>query len=226
MMNIRVFYFARCRELAATDREDVVLEEGATLEDLTVAVTTKRPELARILPSIRMAVNQEFARSPCALSDGDEVAFIPPVSGGSPSPERFIMSAQPIDVDAAVKLLRDAADDRGALATFAGTVRRRSALGHTVSYLEYEAYAGMATKVMRRIEAEVRGRWPVLDLAIVHRTGRVEVGQVAVSIAVSAAHRAEALEACRYIIDRVKQDVPIWKKETGPEGEQWWSPGS
>ena len=230
MITVQVQYFARCRELAGRGEEPVPLEAGATTEHLAQMLAERHPGLAAILPSVRMAVNQEFAHSGTVLAEGDEVALIPPVSGGSdappPEPDRFVLTGGAIPHDAAVALLRDQPDDRGALATFAGIVRRHSNLGKEVTHLEYEAYPLMAVRMMRRIEAEVRGRWPILDVAIVHRTGRVDIGGVAVSIAVSAIHRAEALEACRYVIDRMKQDVPIWKKETGPRGEEWWSEGS
>lgn len=235
MITVKVQYFARCRELAGLAEDAVALEAGATTEHLALALVERHPGLARILPSVRMAVNQEFAHPGASLADGDEVALIPPVSGGSdatpgaepaPEPDRFVLTGASIPHDAAVALLRDLPDDRGALATFAGIVRRHSNLGKEVTHLEYEAYPPMAVRMMRRIDAEVRGRWPILDLAIVHRTGRVDIGGVAVSIAVSSIHRAEALEACRYVIDRMKQDVPIWKKETGPRGEEWWSEGS
>lgn len=232
MITVHVHYFARCRELADTSEDAMSLEAGATTEHLAAAIVERHPRLARILPSVRMAVNQEFSHAGAALADGDEVALIPPVSGGSDAPEdsagpdRFVLTGEAIEPDAAVPLLRDLPDDRGALATFAGIIRRRSNLGKEVTHLEYEAYPVMAIRMMRRIEAEVRGRWPILDMAIVHRTGRVDIGGVAVAIAVSSVHRAEALEACRYVIDRLKQDVPIWKKETSPQGEEWWSEGS
>ncbi|GMV39488.1 MAG: molybdopterin synthase sulfur carrier subunit [Myxococcales bacterium] len=224
-MRVHVHYFARCRELAEISEDTLTLPDGATVEQLAAALIDLRPRLARILPSVRMAVNQEFAAPASPLADGDEVALIPPVSGGAPD-ERFVITGDPITPDAAVALLRDSPEDRGALATFAGVVRRRSNLGKDVTHLEYEAYPPMAVRMMRVIEAEARERWSLLDLAIVHRTGRVDIGGVAVSIAVSSVHRAEALEACRYVIDRLKQDVPIWKKETSPAGEEWWSEGS
>jgi len=193
--------------------------------ELVHRLSEEHAELARWGDHVRFAVNDVFVDRGMRLQDGDELAWIPPVSGGAPASGVFLLSAVAIDADQATGLLRDTVGQRGGLATFAGSVRSASQ-GREVTHLEYEAHARMAQRMVERIAAEARSRWEILDVVVVHRTGRVELGEIAVSIAVSAAHRAPALEACRFVIDRMKQDVPIWKKETAVEGDSWWSQGS
>jgi molybdopterin synthase catalytic subunit/molybdopterin converting factor small subunit len=164
------------------------------------------------------AVNREYADADRELSDGDEVALIPPVSGGA-----FRLSEQPLDLDAAVREVRS--EDAGAVATFVGTVRRRSR-GRNVLHLDYEAYEGMAEQVMAGIAKELKRRYELCEIAIHHRVGRVEIGEPSVVVAVSAAHRGEALAACREAIDTLKETVPLWKKEVYEGGEEWIGRGS
>ena len=164
------------------------------------------------------AVNRRYADPGQRLADGDEVALIPPVSGGA-----FRLSDAPLSQDAAIAEV--ARDQAGAIATFIGTTRTQSR-GRSVQYLEYEAYAGMAEDVMAEIASELRARYEVLEIAIHHRTGRVEIGEPSVVIAVSAAHRHDALAACKDAIDSLKQRVPLWKKEVYEGGEEWIGRGS
>jgi MoaE-MoaD fusion protein len=209
-MSVTVRVFAGLRERAGWSEREV---EAATVADVWGQLG-----LGEEPAGLLYAVNQEYAERSAPLSDGDEVALIPPVSGGS-----FRLVAGPIDLGAAIAEVED--ERAGAIATFQGTVRRQSR-GRTVIALEYEAYSGMAEKVMAEIAAGVRGRYDLCEVAITHRTGRCEVGEVSVAIAVSAPHRQDALAACKDVIDELKERVPLWKKELYEGGEEWIGRGS
>jgi molybdopterin synthase catalytic subunit len=169
-------------------------------------------------PGLLYAVNLEYAQKDRPLADGDEVALIPPVSGGA-----FTLSSEPLDPAAVIEEARN--DQAGAVASFIGTTRSQSR-GRTVHYLEYEAYGGMAEKVMAELADELKQRYDLCEIAIAHRTGRVDIGGISVVIAVSARHRADALAACTDAIDRLKEIVPLWKKEVYEGGEEWIGQGS
>jgi MoaE-MoaD fusion protein len=169
-------------------------------------------------PGLLYAVNRAYVEQGHELSDGDEVAVIPPVSGGA-----FLLSAEPLDPRAAVAEVES--DDAGAVATFVGTVRRRSR-GRTVVRLEYEAYEEMAEEMLRALGADLKAKHGLTDVAIYHRLGVVDIGEPSVVIAVSAAHRAAALEACREAIDTLKETIPLWKKEVYEGGAEWIGRGS
>jgi molybdopterin synthase catalytic subunit len=169
---------------------------------------------------VGFAVNQEYVGGDVRPRAGDEIAFIPPVSGGAEAPwvGPITIAHGPIDVAALERAASDPA--AGAIVTFAGTTRRENA-GRRVIRLEYEAYEPMALSEMRKIALDAGHRWPIVRIAISHRVGVVEIGETSVAIAAAAAHRGEAFEACRFAIDRLKEIVPIWKKEYFEGGELW-----
>ena len=175
-------------------------------------------ELGEEPPGLLYAVNRTYADAGASLADGDEVALIPPVSGGD-----FRLTEEPLTLDAVVREVQR--DEAGAIATFLGTVRNRSR-DRDVRYLEYEAYEGMAEETMAALAHALAERHELLAVAIHHRVGRVEIGEASVAIAVSARHRAAALAACGEAIDTLKQTVPLWKKEVYEGGEEWIGQGS
>ena len=210
-MRVTVKVFAGLRERAGwTQRE---LDDVVRVADVWPALGLG-DEPAGLL----YAVNKEYADQDRELTDGDEVALIPPVSGGS-----FRLSEDPLSLEAVVDEVRS--NEAGAIATFVGTTRVHSR-GRTVERLEYEAYAEMAEKVMAQIADSLKTRYAVCEIAIHHRTGQVEIGEASVVIAVSALHRQDALAACRDAIDTLKQQVPLWKKEIYEGGEEWIGRGS
>ena len=212
-MVVRVRLFAGLRERAGTGTLDIEVEDGATVGDVWTALG-----LGDEPSGLLYARNRGYVERTEALAPGDEVAVIPPVSGGD-----FRLSAEPLSVDAAVDEVRD--DAAGAIATFIGTTRARSR-GREVIHLEYEAYEGMAEQVMADLAAQLIERHELCKVAIHHRVGRVDIGETSVVIAVSAAHRAAALAACKDAIDELKVSVPLWKKETYVGGEEWIGQGS
>jgi molybdopterin converting factor subunit 1 len=209
--------FARLREQAGTDCEKVAPDVG-TVAGVYGALRERHPGLEPDLAIVRPARNQEFTTWDTPVVDGDEIAFIPPVSGGSEDGVLIELTAEPLDarrLEAAV-----AHPGAGAICTFTGVVRD-SSRGEDVTHLEYEAYAGMAETQMRVIAREIAERWPQARVAMAHRTGRLEVGEPSVVVSVSCPHRAESFEACRHGIDRLKESVPIWKKEFAASGAFW-----
>jgi molybdopterin synthase catalytic subunit len=216
-MKIRVLYFAAARERAGTGEEIIELADGADLGGLLAAVEAAHPELGGLRAHLRFAVNQAFVKGEDgALSDGDEVAVIPPVSGGAP--EMVRLTHEPLDPEAVSALV--AASDRGGRVQFVGTVRDHTG-DHAVTRLEYEAYEPMVVKVFEQIRAEADARWPGIHVAIHHRLGVLQIGDAAVVIGVSTPHRAEAFAACQFVIDRLKEDAPIFKKEVRGDGTIW-----
>jgi molybdopterin converting factor subunit 1 len=213
-MRVAVRLFAGLRELAGTRATDIELQEGSTAADVWPALGLGESEP----PGLLVAVNKTYAARDQVLQDGDEVALIPPVSGGA-----FLLSEEPLSLEDAVRQV--ASDDAGAIATFSGTTRAHSR-GRQVVQLEYEAYEGMAEGEMERIASELQERYSLIAVAIHHRIGVVAIGETSVVIAISSAHRAAALAACADAIDTLKQTVPLWKKEIYVGGEEWIGQGS
>jgi molybdopterin synthase catalytic subunit/molybdopterin converting factor small subunit len=210
-MRVHVKLFAGLRERAGWSEREL---DGVDL----VADVWPELDLGDEPEGLLYAVNKEYADRDRRLTDGDEVALIPPVSGGS-----FRLSAEPLSVDAAVDEVRS--DRAGAIATFTGTTRVQSR-GRTVLHLDYEAYEDMAEQGMAQIAEELKDRYDLCEIAIHHRTGRVDIGEASVVIAVSAPHRQDALAACKDAIDTLKEQVPLWKKEFYEGGEEWIGRGS
>ncbi len=219
-MRIDIQLFATLRDRVGARTVSVDIPEGATVAQLVERVAVAYPALARSLPSSIVAVNQEFAFPPTPLKAGDEVALFPPVSGGAGLPERFAITEDTIDLNTIVADIT--LPTTGAVCAFTGTVRGQSAEHETVR-LDYEAYTPMAETKMRQVAQEIRARWPKIEgISIVQRVGHLQVGEFTVLIAVSAGHRYDGVfEAAHYGIDRLKEIVPIWKKEVGPRGEEW-----
>lgn len=205
--------FAALREQAGTRERSLDLADGASVDDVWPALG-----LGEEPRGLVYAINRAYVERGAPLADGDEVALIPPVSGGA-----FRLSDEPLSIERAASEV--ASDDAGAIATFVGTTRARSR-GRDVIRLEYEAYEGMAEAEMERIAKELVERHDVLAVAIHHRVGPVEIGETSVVIAVAAPHRAAAFDACREAIDTLKQTVPLWKKELYVGGEEWIGQGS
>lgn len=218
-MQVQLRYFAMIRELLGRTSEQRLVDHGATAGALFDLVAADAPRLAALKPSTMLMVNEEYVSGDHLLADGDEVAFIPPVSGGSSTPGRLVrVQAAPIDareLEASV-----ATPAAGAVVTFTGTVRDH-ARGRGVIALEYEAYEPAAETMLAQIAGEISERWGIDQIAVVHRTGRLLPGEASVVIAVASAHRGEAFAACQYLIDRLKEIVPIWKKEFYADGSVW-----
>ncbi len=213
-MAVTVLYFAAARERAGTAQETVEWA-GGPVRQLLEQLASRHPDLRPLLPHLRVAVNQEFQPLDAPVPDRAEVALVPPVAGGSGC---FRLSEAPLALEEVVRAV--GGPERGGLVTFTGTVRSETK-GRRVQVLSYEAYPGMAERSMAAIGREIEERWPGSRAAIVHRVGTLVPGEAAVVIAVSAPHRAAAFEGCRHAIERLKADVPIWKKERFEDGEEW-----
>ena len=212
-MRVTVRFFAGLRERAGAGRRELDLPDGAAVSDVWPAL-----DLGPEPPGLLYAVNRAYAERKALLAEGDEVALIPPVSGGA-----FRLTHGPVNLTSVVV---EVVDDRaGAIATFLGTVRARSR-GRDVIALEYEAYEEMAEEVMAEIADELASRYDLCRVAMAHRLGRVEVGETSVAIGVSAPHRRDALAACADAIEALKARVPLWKKELYSDGEEWIGRGS
>ena len=219
-MKLSVRLFAGLRDLVGSRDVELELADGATVADLRDELSSRYPAVIPIMGTLVCAVNEDYVSNDHRLSPGDDVALVPPVSGGSPPPasDRFQVTEEALDPQRLTDLVR--CDEAGAVVLFHGVVRNHSQ-GRRVLHLEYDAYPSMALKKMRQVAEEVRSRWSITDIAISHRIGRLGIGETSLLVAVSAPHRREALEACHHAVDRIKEIVPIWKKETWEGGESW-----
>jgi len=236
-MRVTVLYFGVLKERLGTAEEPVQLAEGATVGELVreLRARTSNPLMsrelvsgaasavedqsgARLWQSLAVAVNREYASLNAVLREGDEVALLPPVSGGCEPRKLVEIVDEPIEADATMREIKAAGD--GALCVFDGIVRDNTR-GRRTLYLDYEAYREMALNQMKRLAGEAVAKFGVRDVAMVHRLGRLEVGETSVLIVVASAHRAAAFDACRWLIDTLKKTVPIWKKETFADGAVW-----
>jgi molybdopterin converting factor subunit 1 len=227
-MRVRVLFFGMLKDLADSAAETLDLAEGATVADLLAHCKTRIPRLRESLSSLAVAVNQQYASPETKLKSGDEVGLLPPVSGGS---ERASASAysdctsahcsvthEAIDTQQVLSALKRGED--GAAVVFEGVVRKQTR-GRKTLYLDYEAYEAMALSQMEALAIQALGQFQVRDVAIVHRLGRLQIGETSVLIVVASAHRSAAFDACRWLIDTLKRTVPIWKKEYFEDGAVW-----
>jgi molybdopterin synthase catalytic subunit/molybdopterin converting factor small subunit len=224
-MKIGVLLFGVLKDVVGRSSETVDLPEGSRVQEILIYYAGAAPRFAAMAPSLAISVNQEYAGTDHTLHEGDEVGLLPPVSGGLEGngvPNEKLGEArivrESINKDAAVRRLQRPAD--GAAVIFDGVVRDNTR-GRRTLYLEYEAYEAMALKQMQSLVEEARTRFQVRDASIVHRLGRLEIGETSVLIVVASAHRAAAFEASRWIIDTLKKTVPIWKKEYFEDGAVW-----
>ncbi len=218
-MRIQILYFAYFRERLAMSEEQIDLPADSTVQSVLHQLEEAHDCIFAMKGRFRVAVNQEFSDLATVLNDGDEIALIPPVAGGSDSPPRHVkVLSEALSLDRVLHAVRDSR--MGGIATFIGQVRDFND-GHDVVRLEYEAYGDMAVKVMTQLCDAIEAEIPGSRLAVEHRVGVLGIGDEAVVIAAAAPHRAEAFDACRALIDRLKQNVPIWKKEVAPDGEEW-----
>jgi len=218
-MKVKVRLFARYREAAGHDRVEVDLPEGGTAEAAWEAISHRFPILGPYRPFTLFALHDDYVQPDQALREGDELCLFPPVSGGAPDPDTIQVTTAPLSERTVADAVEDAG--AGAIVVFSGVVRDQTG-GRRVKFLEYEAHAPMAEAKMREIAVAVRARWPAVKrIAMVHRIGRLEIGESSVMIAVSSPHRHHAFEACHFAIDTLKETVPVWKKEHFEDGEVW-----
>ena len=223
-MRVRVLFFGRLKELAGCGEDWADVPAAATVESLYAQYAQREPQMLGMRANLAAAVNEDLANWQTTLKEGDEVAFLPPVSGGAADAE--VSSAQDVveivhaPIHAAELLAASKSPGDGAVVVFDGIVRNNSK-GRATLYLDYEAYEPMALRKMREIAAEMRARFAVDRIALVHRLGRLQIGETSVLIVVSAGHRGAAFDACRFAIETLKRTVPIWKKEYFADGEVW-----
>jgi len=222
LMKVHVLFFGMLKDVVGKSSDWIDLADGAAIRDVLAHYGAQIPRLKESLPSLAVAVNQQYAGPDRKLKSGDEVALLPPVSGGaeeSERPRRYASIVRdPIDTQGTLDRLKRGED--GAALVFEGVVRNQTR-GRRALYLDYEAYEDMARQQMESLAAQALRQFQIRDLAMVHRLGRLAIGETSVLIAVASAHRAAAFEACRWLIDTLKRTVPIWKKEYFEDGAVW-----
>lgn len=218
-MQVTVRYFAGHRDITGRAEDVLTLDAGATVGTLWDALVERYPRLAGFSGRLLYAVDEEYSTPDTPLHDGADVAFIPPVSGGTDTVPRFLVTDQPLDAAPLVALVSEPA--MGAVVTFSGIVRDNFG-GRMTAFLEYEAHASMATRQLASLAEAAQQRWGTGAIAIHHRIGRLDIGEGAVLIVVASPHRHEAFEAAEWIMDRIKEVVPIWKKEHWADGASEW----
>ncbi|MEO6952192.1 MAG: molybdenum cofactor biosynthesis protein MoaE [Polyangia bacterium] len=215
-MRLTVLLFAAARDRAGSSTLQVEVSDTPTAREVLYACAAHKPELAPLLPQLRVAVNQVFVELDTPVVEGAEVALLPPVQGGSGP--HLVLTSEPLSLERVVAAVSD--EEHGAIATFSGVVRRTSH-GKRVHRLDYEAYGAMADRTLRDLAAELVARYPSVRIAVEHRTGELAVGELAVVIAAGAPHRRDALSACEDAIEAVKARLPVWKREHTDEGAEW-----
>jgi MoaE-MoaD fusion protein len=226
-MRVRILFFGILKDLAGKSSDSLEMPDGSSVREVLSHYSSQTPRLQPSLASIAVAVNQEYAGPETALKSGDEVALLPPVSGGSEKSGTATKSSlgrqvaivrQAIDTSTVLSRIKRGED--GAAVVFEGVVRNQTRSRKTL-YLDYEAYEEMALQQMEGLADQAMQQFKVRDVALVHRLGRLEIGEISVLIVVASAHRAAAFDACRWLIDTLKRTVPIWKKEHFEDGAVW-----
>ena len=217
-VRIKVLLFGQAREFVGQSTIDLELQAPATVDSAFACIRSRDSRLARIERSLLFAVDEEYADRNQLLADGDRLAVLPPVSGGSGDSDIFEIVREPIDIPGLrARLLQG---ESGAVVIFDG-VARNNTKGRPTLFLEYEGYTEMALKMLEQIGREAHEHWPINRIGIIHRLGRIDITESSVVIVVTSAHRRVAFEACHYAIDRLKKIVPIWKKEYFEDGAVW-----
>ncbi len=230
-LRVSVLFFGVLKELVGTASDSLELHEGASVADVLAHFGSRNPKLEEALPSLAVAVNQQYAGADTKLKSGDEVALLPPVSGGAPDAAGGTPDGQPARRRRYASIVREVIHTQrvlsglkrgedGAVLVFEGVVRNQTR-GRKTLYLDYEAYEEMALQQMEALGVQALRQFQIRDVAIVHRLGRLEIGETSVLIAVASAHRAAAFDSCRWLIDALKRTVPIWKKEHFEDGAVW-----
>ena len=219
-MRVRLLFFGMLKDMAGQSSDWMDLPAGASVRDALDRFASQSPAMRDAMQSIAVAVNQQYAGAETALNDGDEVALLPPVSGGLESSSYRHASIVRDRIDTSGILDRIKGADDGAAVVFEGVVRNQTR-GRKTLYLDYEAYEQMALHEMEALAEQALKQFPVRDVVLVHRLGRLEIGETSVLIVVASAHRAAAFDACRWLIDTLKRTVPIWKKEYFEDGAVW-----